>query len=61
MQPSRKPLSTQVFQGFESPTLRHQHPYGELGSSRFWRLRTQSKSCLFWCRIPSAIPSNGWV
>ncbi len=29
MQPSRKPLNAQAFQGFESLTLRHHIPRGE--------------------------------
>ena len=29
MQPSRKPLNAQAFQGFESPTLRHYIPWDD--------------------------------
>jgi hypothetical protein len=35
VQPSRKPLSTQVFQGFESLTLRHYIPWGDWDVANF--------------------------
>jgi hypothetical protein len=58
MQPSRKPLSTQVFQGFKSLTLRHSQPYGALGSSRSKGLPGTPKLIPFERGNSSLIPSG---
>ena len=52
MQPSRKPLSTQVFQGFESLTLRHYIPWDDWDVADF---------AVIWIAPLNSIPSEFWV